>query len=68
MAMSEECLVLVCTSIADTVPLSRLATKAVGRYCARPAAADTPSGTTPTSAPANPSTTTPRNHGGCSVL
>src|SRR5262249_21216660 len=56
-------LVLVFTSIADTVSLSLLATKAVVAHRPRAGIADTPSGTTPTSAPANPSTTTPRAHG-----
>ena len=57
-AMSVGFLVLVFTSIVDTVPLPLLATKAVARHRARAATADTPSGTTPTSAPANPSTNT----------
>jgi hypothetical protein len=61
-AMSVRFLVLVFTSIVDTVPASAFVTKAVARHCARPAAADTPSGTTLTSAHANPSTTTPRTH------
>jgi hypothetical protein len=51
-------LVLVVTSIIDTVPLPVLATRAVARHRARAAVADTPSGTTPTIAPANPSATT----------
>jgi hypothetical protein len=59
-AISVGFLVLVFTPIVDTVPLRVLATKAVARHGARPAATDTPSGTTPTSAPDNPSTTTPR--------
>jgi hypothetical protein len=55
-------LVLVFTSIVDTVLLAALVTKAVGRHGARPATADARSGTAPTSAPANPSTATPRTH------
>src|SRR5919106_357970 len=55
-------LVRVLTSIVDTVLLAALVTKAVGRHRARPGTADTPSGTTPTSPPANASTTTPRTH------
>src|SRR5262245_2698958 len=58
--MSAGFLILVFTSIVDTVPLPLLVTTTVGRHRARTGAADTPSGTTPTSAPANPSTTTPR--------
>jgi hypothetical protein len=59
--MSAGFLVLVFTSIVDTEALSALVTKAVARHRERPATADTPCGT-PTSAPANPSTTTPRTH------
>ena len=62
-AMSVGCLVLVFTSIVDTVPLPPLVTKAVARHRARAATADTPPGTTPTSAPANPSTKTPEPTG-----
>ncbi len=58
--MSVGFLVLVFTSIVDTVPLPSLVTKAVGRHRDRAGTADTPSGTTPTSAPANPNTTTRR--------
>src|SRR5262245_6153873 len=47
------------TSMVDTVPLRTFVTKTVGRHRARAGAADTPSGTTPTSATTNPSTTTP---------
>jgi hypothetical protein len=60
--MSVGCLVLVFTAIVDTEPLPTLVTKAVGRHRARPATADAPLGTIPTSAPANPSTTTTRTH------
>src|SRR5262245_7042459 len=60
--MSACFLVLVLTSIVDTVLLALLVTKAVARHGARPATADPSSGITPTSAPANPSTTTPRAH------
>jgi hypothetical protein len=42
--------------------------KAVARHRECAITADTPSATTPTSAPANPSTTSPRNHRGCDVL
>jgi hypothetical protein len=60
--MSVGFLVPVFTSIVETEPLTALATKAVARHSLRAVTADTPSGTTPTSAPANPSTTTPRTH------
>src|SRR5262249_59744494 len=60
--MSVGFLILVFTSIVDTEPLRPLATKAVVRHRGRVATADTPSGTTPTSAPANLSTTSPRTH------
>jgi hypothetical protein len=60
--MSVGSLVLVFTSIVDTVPLIWLVTNAVGRHRARGATADALSGTTPTSAPANPSTNTPKGH------
>jgi hypothetical protein len=58
--MSAGFLVRVFTSIVDTVPLMPFVTTTIGRHGARPADADTPSGTTPTSAPANPSAITPR--------
>jgi hypothetical protein len=58
--MSVERLVLVFTSIVDTVPLGALVTKAVARHPLRAGTPDTPPGTI--SAPANPSTTTPRAH------
>ena len=60
--MSVGFLALVFTSIVDTVPLPALVTKAVDRHSLRARTADTPSGTTPTSAAANPSTKTPRAH------
>jgi hypothetical protein len=60
--MSVGFLALVFTSIVDTVPLPALVTKAVARHRARAGTADTPLGTTPTSAPANPSTKAPRSH------
>ena len=60
--MSSGCLVLVFTSIAETEPLPLFATKAVARQRERAGTADTPSGMTPTSAPANPSTTTTGAH------
>src|SRR6516164_1482629 len=60
--MSTGFLVLVLTSMVDTVPLAPLATKAVDRHRPRAVTAATPPGTTPTSAPANPTTTTPRTH------
>src|SRR5215471_6189633 len=64
--MSVGFLVLVSTSIVDTSmvdtdPLPALETNAVARQRDRPATADTP-GATPTSAPANPNTTTTRTH------
>src|SRR5262249_6860658 len=62
-AMSVGGLVLVLTSIVDTVPLVLLVTNAVGRHRARAGTANAPSGTKPTSAPANPSTNTTRAHG-----
>src|SRR5262245_20381356 len=55
--MSVGSLVLVFTSIVDTVPLGPLVTKAVTRHRGRAGTADTPPGAT--SAPANPTTTTP---------
>jgi hypothetical protein len=55
-------------SIVDTEPLRAFVTRAVGRHRERAATADTPSGTTPTSAPVNPNTTTPRNHRNCNAL
>jgi hypothetical protein len=60
--MSVGFLVLVFTSMVETVPLPALVTKAVARHRARAATADTPPGTTPTSAPANPSINTPKGH------
>src|SRR5262245_34755345 len=60
--MSVGSLVLVFTSIVDTVSLRPLATQAVVRHRARAGTADTRPGTTPCSAPANPSTTTTRAH------
>src|SRR5262249_62332291 len=60
--MSVGSLVLVFASIVDTVPLGGLVTKTVARHRDRAGTADTPSRTTPTSAPANPSTTTPQTH------
>src|SRR5262249_44279920 len=60
--MSVGFLLLVFTSTVDTVRLPVLATKAVDRHRARAATADTPSGNTPISAPANPSATTTRPH------
>src|SRR5262245_17542917 len=59
--MSVAFLVLVLRSIVDTEPLPALLTNTVGRHCARAGTA-APLGTTPTSAPANPNTTTPRTH------
>src|SRR5215471_19885225 len=59
--MSVGFLVLVVTSMVDTDPLPALETNAVARQRDRPATADTP-GATPTSAPANPNTTTTRTH------
>ena len=61
-AMSVGFLVLVFTSIVDTESLPVLVTKAVARHRERAGTADTPSGTTPTSAPANPNTKTLRTH------
>src|SRR5262249_54219697 len=61
-AMSVGFLVRVPTSMVESVPLRPLVTKAVVRHRARTGTADTLSGTTPTSAPANPSTTTARAH------
>src|SRR5262249_56409630 len=61
-AMSSGLLTLVFTPILDTVPLMPLVTKAVARHRPSGAAADTPSGSTPASAPANPTTPTPRPH------
>src|SRR5262245_8348283 len=62
-AMSLGSFVRVLTSIVDTVPLPTLATNAVSRHRLRAGAHDTPvAGTTPTTAPANPNTTTPRTH------
>src|SRR5262249_4913691 len=58
--MSVGFLVLVFTSIVDTVSLSLFATRAVARHLARAVTAGTSSGTTPTSEPANPNTTSPR--------
>src|SRR5262249_14628298 len=58
--MSDGFLVLVFTSIVDTVPLTPLATKAVGRHFRRAGTADTRP--RPTSAPAKPSTATTRTH------
>src|SRR5262249_61092015 len=60
--MSVGFLVLVFTSIVDTVSLPLLATNAVARHRRRVASVDAPVGTPPTSAPANPNTTTPRTH------
>src|SRR5262249_37646814 len=60
--MSAGSFVRFCASIVDTVPLPPLVTKAVSRHRARAATADAPFGTTPSSAPANPSPTTPRTH------
>jgi hypothetical protein len=60
--MSVGFFVLVFTSIVDTELLPWTVTKAVGRHPARAAAADTPPGLTPASAPDNPSTNTPRTH------
>src|SRR5262249_48769063 len=57
--MSAGSFVRFCASIVDTVPLPPLVTKAVSRHRARAATADAPFGTTPSSAPAHPSTTTP---------
>src|SRR5262249_25609494 len=57
--MSVGFLVLVFTSIVDTVSLPLLATNAVARHRRRVASVDAPVGTPPTSAPANPNTTTP---------
>jgi hypothetical protein len=59
MVMSSGCFVLVFTSIVDTVPLPALVTKAVGRHRERAGTADPSLVSTPTSAPANPSTTQP---------
>ena len=66
--MSERCLVLVFTSIVDTVALMALVTKTVARHPLRAGTADTPSGSTPTSVPVNPSTTSLRAHRDCNVL
>jgi hypothetical protein len=66
--MSVGSLVLVFTSIVDTVPLPELATKTVARHSLCVATADTPSGTTPTSAPVNPSTNTTGTHRKRNVL
>jgi hypothetical protein len=55
-------LVLVPTSITDTVPLFQFGTKAVARHGPGAGTADAATGTTPTSAPNNPNTTTPRTH------
>jgi hypothetical protein len=60
--MSVRCFVLVFTSIVETVPLALLVTKAVARHRVRAGTADTPSGTTPTSAPDKPNATTPRRN------
>src|SRR5262245_3261224 len=60
--MSAGSLVLVLTSIVETVPLPVLTTKPVDRPSLRANTADTSSATTPTGAPANPTTTTPRTH------
>jgi hypothetical protein len=46
----------------DTVPPTEFVTKAVCRHRGRAGTADTPLGTTPTSAPANPNINTPRTH------
>src|SRR5512132_1640954 len=54
--------VLVLTSITDTVPLPKFGTKAVARQGLGAGTADAPTGNTPTSAPANPSTKTPRTN------
>src|SRR5262245_55320292 len=56
--MSSGCLVRVLTSIVYTVLPPMLPTTAVGRQGTRAGTADTSFGTTPTSAPAKPSTTT----------
>src|SRR5262249_41001619 len=63
-AMSVGFLVPVFASIVDTVSLMPLATKTVARHRPRGAAtaADTPPGATPTSPPANPTTTSRRTH------
>jgi hypothetical protein len=58
--MSLWCFFLAFTSIVDTVPPPWLATKAVDRHRDRAEFADTSPGTI--SAPANPSTATPRSH------
>jgi hypothetical protein len=60
--MSVGFLVPVFTSIVETVLLRLLVTKALARHSLGAATADTPSGTTPTIAPANPNTTSPRTH------
>jgi hypothetical protein len=60
--MSVGCLVLVFTSIVDTVPLPTSVTKAVARQRGRAATTDAPPWTTPTSAPDNPSTKAPNAH------
>src|SRR5262245_3321022 len=62
MVMSVGFLVLVFTSIVETVLLAALVTKAVARHRPRASTADTPSGTTPTSAPANPNSRARRTH------
>src|SRR5262245_54758893 len=61
-AMSVGFLVQVPTSMVETEPLRPLVTRAIVRHRARAGTADTRPGTTPCSAPANPSTTTPRTH------
>src|SRR5262245_44581677 len=58
--MSVGFVVLVFTSIVDTVLLPALGTKAVARHFERAGTADAAVGTKRTSAPANPRTTTPR--------
>src|SRR5262245_47327081 len=59
-AMSVGFLIPVVASIVDTVSLDSFATKTVARHRARAGTADTPPGAT--SAPANPSTSTPGTH------
>jgi len=51
----------------ESVPLPIFATKAVVRHGARAGTADTPSGATPTSAPANPSATTTGTKRNCRI-
>src|SRR5262249_3127344 len=60
--MSFGCLIRVLASIVDTKPGRVLTTNAVEGHRERAGIADTASETTRTSAPANPSTTTPRTH------